>query len=144
VRPYPFRSSLHTGSRGYLAPGSYSPSSQPSPWRRAPVVSLEEFLLRSTQSKRFCPYRTIIRIKLPTSPAHFTALLPLANSWISIAVLVDVSITYAAKLTSRSILVYVPFSLSLLYFLRRSKTGFRSAFSRYSLDNRLTAHILRD
>jgi len=41
-------------------------------------------------------------------PAHFTALLPLATSWISIAVFVDVSIT-----------------LSLFYFLRRSKTGFK-------------------
>jgi hypothetical protein len=41
-------------------------------------------------------------------PAHFTALLPLANSWISIAVFVDVSIT-----------------LSLFYYLRRSKTGFK-------------------
>jgi len=41
-------------------------------------------------------------------PAHFTALLPLAESWISIAVFVDVAVT-----------------LSLFYFLRRSKTGFK-------------------
>jgi len=41
-------------------------------------------------------------------PVHFAALLPLANSWISIAVFVDVAIT-----------------LSLFYFLRKSKTGFK-------------------
>jgi len=41
-------------------------------------------------------------------PAHFAALLPLAESWISIAVFVDVSIT-----------------LSLFYYLRKSKTGFK-------------------
>ncbi|KAF9788213.1 hypothetical protein BJ322DRAFT_1047759 [Thelephora terrestris] len=41
-------------------------------------------------------------------PIHFAALLPLANSWISIAVFVDVAVT-----------------LSLFYYLRRSKTGFK-------------------
>jgi hypothetical protein len=41
-------------------------------------------------------------------PTHFAVLLPIATSWISIAVAVDVSIT-----------------LCLFYFLRRSKTGFK-------------------
>lgn len=128
VRLYPFRYSLHTESRVYPAPGLCSSASQPSRWRRAPVASLEGFLLRSTQSKWFYSCRIAIHTQLPTSPTHFTALLPLANSWISIAVFVDVSITYVVKRMLRGIRVYVLFRLSLLYFLRRSKTGFRSGY----------------
>ncbi|KAF9648463.1 hypothetical protein BDM02DRAFT_3096478 [Thelephora ganbajun] len=55
-----------------------------------------------------CGFAGGVLATINPDPAHFSALLPLANSWISIAVFVDVSIT-----------------VSLFYFLRRSKTGFK-------------------
>jgi len=55
-----------------------------------------------------CGFAGGVLATINPDPAHFSALLPLANSWISIAVFVDVAIT-----------------LSLFYFLRRSKTGFK-------------------
>ena len=91
------------------------------------MASLEAFLLRSTQSKQNRSHRATILYSTPLpSPAHFSALIPLANSWISLAVFVDVSITYVRTLLSESICPYAHFSASLFYFLRRSKTGFKS------------------
>jgi len=55
-----------------------------------------------------CGFAGGVLATIDPDPTHFTALIPLAESWISIAVFVDVAIT-----------------LSLFYFLRRSKTGFR-------------------
>jgi hypothetical protein len=55
-----------------------------------------------------CGFAGGVLATIDPDPAHFSALIPLANSWISIAVFVDVSIT-----------------VSLFYFLRRSKTGFK-------------------
>jgi len=55
-----------------------------------------------------CGFAGGILATINPDPTHFTALIPLANAWISIAVFVDVAIT-----------------LALLCFLRRSKTGFR-------------------
>ena len=126
VHLYQFKSSWRTGSKVYPTPGSCSLLSQPFHWRRAPVASLEVFLLRSTQSEWFCSNQTTVCTQLPPSPVHFSALLPLANSWISIAVLVDVSITYVSPTCALEYRVYTFFSLSLFYFLRRSKTGFKS------------------
>lgn len=55
-------------------------------------------MLQSIQSEHFHSYPALIVTNLSSpSPVHFAALLPLANSWISIAVFVDVSITYVAK-----------------------------------------------
>jgi hypothetical protein len=101
-------------------------ASQLSHWRRAPVVLQEAFLLRSTLSKRFRSYRIIIIINYLPSPIHFAALLPLAESWISIAVFVDVAVTYVVKLLLQIIRSHIPLRLSLFYYLRRSKTGFKS------------------
>ena len=64
------------------------------------MASLEVFLPRSTLSKRSHFYLTTALIQSIPSPAHFPALLPLADSWISIAVVVDVAITYVDILIS--------------------------------------------
>src|SRR5882757_10045546 len=93
---YLFKSSWRTGSRVYLTPGFCSLVLHSFHWRRAPVVSLEVFSRLSTRSRCFRSYRSIISVHSPASPAHFSALLPLANSWISIAVFADVCITYVA------------------------------------------------
>jgi hypothetical protein len=55
-----------------------------------------------------CGFAGGVLATINPNPSHFSALLPLANCWISLAVFVDVSIT-----------------VSLFYFLRRSKTGFK-------------------
>ena len=123
---YLSNSSWLTGSGVYPIPGCCSLASELSHWRRAPVASLVAFWLQSTRSKWFHSYRAVIILNRLPSPAHFAALLPLANSWISIAVFVDVAITYVAKLLRQRIYLYVRSRLSLFYYLRKSKTGFKS------------------
>jgi len=55
-----------------------------------------------------CGFAGGVLATINPDPAHLESLVPVATSWISIAVLADVCIT-----------------LSLFYFLRRSKTGFK-------------------
>jgi len=66
------------------------------------------FLATFSLAQGACGFAGGILATINPDPANFSALLPVATSWISIAVFVDVCIT-----------------LSLFYFLHRSKTGFK-------------------
>lgn len=70
VRLYLSKSSWLTASRVYPTHGCCSSASQLSHWRRAPVASLEVFLLQSTQSKWLRSYLSVIIINYPPQVPH--------------------------------------------------------------------------